>query len=107
LPAVIATASSQSFGLETSGNGSTGTASIPFVVTPRVAPTGITVSAASDFFYGNYTSNYNISSLSFGGASLTALFVNTVFSTAPAANTVGVLLSATANAKIFGTGCEL
>lgn len=77
----------------------------PFVTTPRVAPTGVTTSAASSFSFNN-SAVFVASGISFGSAStLAATIVLTV--SGATANQGGRIVAATAAAKLLFTGCEL
>jgi len=82
---------------------------LPFVVTPRTEPTGITVSAAGDFCCWQANTNTTASTtLTFSTGSLSAVTVQPQGMSGLVAGNATVLLSNnTANAKILCTGCEL
>ena len=80
-------------------------ANLPFPVTARVAPTGITVSAVSDFRFDT-ASVFTPSSLSFESATISTGLITGVVSGVPL-NAGGRFKSASDTAKLLFTGCEL
>jgi len=98
------------FGVGQSTSATTGLFFIPFQVTPRVVPTGVTTSTASDFYVVNTagTVGYFASSIAFsvggaGGASVNVTYANNGGS----AGQANALYSNVSGAKILFTGCEL
>ena len=78
-----------------------------FPVTPRTSPTGVTVSAATDFFVSDNVLGAVCTSVTFngGGQSCAQLYFNTA--TVYAAYRAGIAYSASTSAKLLFTGCEL
>ena len=81
-----------------------GVATIPFQVTPRVAPTGITATAGSTFQLDG-VANYAVSAIAFSAGSLTGGSVNLTTSGATAGHATVLLLKS--GAQLLFTGCEL
>lgn len=107
LPAFIATATNQSIGLGYSYAAGNSLVNFDFKVTPRVAPTGVTISSAGHFNVGN-GSGATISAtsigLNFSGISNCQLVVG------GSGFTVGqgsFLTTNNASARIYFNGCEL
>jgi hypothetical protein len=82
---------------------------VQFPVTTRVAPTGITVSAAADFTISDAVAALSVaSSVTFNTAGQqTALLLGTASSAVLTNLRPTTLLSNNANAKLLFTGCEL
>jgi hypothetical protein len=82
---------------------------LPFFTTPRTAPTGVTVSAASDFCcWLASTATTACTGLIFNAASLNGVVMNPTGMSGLASGDATILLSNNAaNAKILCTGCEL
>jgi hypothetical protein len=83
---------------------------IPFQVAPRVAPTGISASAASGFYVVNTigTVAYTASLITIGVGGSTGASVNVTYANnGGAAGQANGLYSNTASAQILFTGCEL
>jgi hypothetical protein len=87
-----------------------GIATIPFPVTPRVNPTGITTTTVSNFYVTNTisTAGFNASAMTF---ELTSNLVGqirvTYANNAASAGNIVALYSNTSGAQILWTGCEL
>jgi hypothetical protein len=79
---------------------------IPFLVQARVAPTGVTVSAAGDFRIDGTTSAA-CTAIVLSSTSSTMGGVNCTYATTTAAGTFGRMRTNTANALLYFTGCEL
>ena len=105
LPAYKATAADEAICYAQTPNASTYRAIFPFQVATRVKPTGVSVSAAGDFYVNGSinatctsatfnSSTTSVGAIAFGGAGMAAGFA-------------GVLFSLNANAQILFTGCEL
>lgn len=99
----------QAFGMAQCYSTSAAIAILHFPVTPRTPPTGITVSAASDFaFWTATTSGTSASSLAFNSATTGAIAITASgMAGLVAGNAAGFISNNTANAKIICTGCEL
>jgi len=83
---------------------------IPFQVTPRIAPTGISASTASGFYAVNPagTVAYAASSVAIGVGGSTGATLNVTYANnGGAAGQANTLYSNTAGAQILFTGCEL
>jgi hypothetical protein len=83
---------------------------VPFQVTPRVNPTGITTSAASGFYAINTigTIAYAASLITIGVGGSTGTTLNVTYANnGGAAGQANGLYTATAGAQILFTGCEL
>jgi hypothetical protein len=83
---------------------------VPFQVTPRVNPTGITTSAASGFYAINTigTIAYAASLITIGVGGSTGATLNVTYANnGGAAGQANGLYTATAGAQILFTGCEL
>ena len=109
LPAWNMTAANQIFGQGQVGSGSSAVIHLPFKVSARVAPTGITASAAANFYLTNST--YNIagtySSTVFGYGSTEGIGLTCSTSTGLTAGNITTLGANSATAQILATGCEL
>ena len=79
---------------------------IPFPVQARVAPTGVTVSAAGDFFVDGTTSAA-CTAIVLSSSSSTMGGVNCTYATTTAVGTFARMRTNTANALLYFTGCEL
>jgi hypothetical protein len=79
---------------------------IPFLVTPRVAPTGISVSSASHFQVVIGAAGPIPSAITFNQGSFTAGMVNAAVA-GVTAGTAGVIYATSASGQIQFTGCEL
>ena len=87
-----------------------GLAAIPFPVTPRVNPTGITTTTVSNFYVTNVTAlaGFNASAMAFELASnLTGHIRVTYANNSASAGNIVALYSNTSGAQILWTGCEL
>ena len=80
---------------------------IPFLVTPRVPPTGITVSAAAHFQYSNASNNYVASVIAFSSAGLSGASLTLTTSGIAGAHLPGVAAINNASGLLLFTGCEL
>jgi hypothetical protein len=105
LPAYKASAANELICYAQAANSTTYRAVIPFQVTPRVKPTGITVSANGDF-YVNGNANVTPTAMIFNDGSLVAGIV-LITGSGMTAGYSCVLYSNTANAQVLFTGCEL
>jgi len=105
LPAYKASAANELICYAQAASSTTYRAIIPFQVTPRVKPTGITVSANGDF-YVNGNANVTPTAMVFNDGSLVAGAVQITGSGMTAGYSC-VLYSNTANAQVLFTGCEL
>ena len=87
-----------------------GIATIPFPVTPRVNPTGITTTTASNFYVTNISANagFNASAMAF---ELTSNLIGqirvTYANNSASSGNIVALYSNTSGAQILWTGCEL
>ena len=79
----------------------------PYVVTPRVSPTGITVSNASHITFTSSAGSFVFSAAFFGSASSTAIgFISGTISGATAGQGGAAYFNSTSGQLLF-TGCEL
>lgn len=78
----------------------------PFKVTPRVPPTGITVSSPSHFGLYNGVAAFSASGVTFNTGSNDACFLTFTGATLTAGTAIGVYFQS-ASARIFFNGCEL
>jgi hypothetical protein len=82
----------------------------PLPVTPRVAPTGVVISGASNFYVlsPDASAGFVCSALTFSsGTNVSAAFNATFPNNSGAAGQANILHSNTANAFFYFTGCEL
>lgn len=94
-------------GMATGSNGTTGTVNVPWLVTPRVVPTGITLSSAGHFVLGGALS-LTPSAIAFStNSSLTSGSLTVTVSSGWSAGYAVVLRSQSTSAQIIFTGCEL
>ena len=109
LPAWNYTASTIVFGLGQCNTTTQARIHMPFKVSTRVAPTGISIPAISNFYIvdSTYTSAGTLSSLVFLSASTENIELVATTSSGLTAGQITQLLSNTSTAYIFGTGCEL
>ena len=105
LPAYKASAANELICYAQAASSTTYRAVIPFQVTPRVKPTGITVSANGDF-YVNGNANVTPTAMVFNDGSLVAGAIQITGSGMTAGYSC-VLYSNSSNAQILFTGCEL
>jgi hypothetical protein len=97
----------------TIGQAASGTAaliSLPFVVTPRVAPTGITTSAVSSNNFivtNNATAALNVTGIILTQASTSNMLITASTASGLSAGNATIFVINTASGYIFGTGCEL
>jgi hypothetical protein len=109
LPAWNMTAANQIFGQGQATAAGTAIIHLPFKVSARVAPTGITASAAANFYLTNST--YSIagtySSTTFVYGSTEGLGVSCGTSTGLVAGNITTFASNSTSAQILATGCEL
>ena len=106
LPAWKASASGDVFGSGYNASPSIQRGSTPFQVTPRVVPTGITISAAGDFVA---SSNVNMvaTTVVFYGASPTNGFIQLAGAGGQTTGQGGFIYANNTNAQVLFTGCEL
>ena len=83
--------------------------STPFLVTPRVAPTGISVTGTTTCFSNQPSGNYTLSSITYTGASTTLGLLVCAASGATSGQPCNILNNDGVNnpTKILWTGCEL
>jgi hypothetical protein len=82
----------------------------PLPVTPRVAPTGVVISGASNFYVlsPDASAGFACSALTFSaGTNVSAAFNATFLNNSGAAGQTNILHSNAANAFFHFTGCEL
>jgi len=77
-----------------------------YYVPPRVAPTGVTNSAASGFSFYYGPASHTVSAITFVGGGSRMSIMNCSIS-GPAGGTSGVLFANSATAQLLFTGCEL
>lgn len=106
LPAWRASASGDVFGSSYNASASIQRGTTPFQATPRVVPTGITISAAGDFVA---SSNVNMvaTTVVFYGASPTNGFIQLAGAGGQTTGQGGFIYANNANARVLFTGCEL
>jgi len=109
LPSYKANASGEHIAVGQNISTTQGYAVFPLNVTPRVPPTGVTVSAAGDFYMmGLAGGNNQCSALAFqNGSYVSASLLASVGSALQVAGNGMILQTYTTNAKLLFTGCEL
>jgi len=78
-----------------------------YYVPPRVAPTGVTNSTASNFLFYYGPASHTVSAFTFVGGGSRMSIMNCTISGGPAGGTSGVLFANSATAQLLFTGCEL
>jgi hypothetical protein len=109
LPAWNMTAVNQIFGQGQAIGTGTAVIHLPFKVSARVAPTGITASAAANFYLTvpTYSVAGTYSSTLFGYGSTEGIGLTCTTSTGLTAGNTTTLAAYTTSAQILATGCEL
>jgi hypothetical protein len=109
LPSYKANASGEHIAVGQNISTTQGYAVFPLNVTPRVPPTGVTVSAAGDFYMmGISGGNNQCSALAFqNGSYVSASLLASVGSALQVAGNGLILQTYSSNAKLLFTGCEL
>ena len=109
LPAYIANASGEHIAVGQNISTTQGYAVFPLNVTPRVPPTGVTVSSAGHFYMmGVAGGNNQCSALAFqNGSYVSASLLASVGSALQVAGNGLILQTYSASAKLLFTGCEL
>jgi hypothetical protein len=109
LPAWNMTAANQIFGQGQSTAAGTAIIHLPFKVSARVAPTGITASAAANFYLtvSTYSVAGTYSSTTFSYGSTEGMGLTCATSTGLTAGNITTLASNSTSAQILATGCEL
>ena len=100
--------------LSTIGNGSAPNTtevdiSVPLLVTPRVPPTGLTITgAASNYRVSDYANSLTTSAVTFNSASTSMAYIAlTVTSATTFRQYVPYIVSSATEYKLYFTGCEL
>jgi len=106
LPILTSTSSSEVIGSAYQPNSTTAQFIFPFVVTPRVPPTGVTISSPSHFYYYTATSLATPSAATFSSAGYKCGIINFTISGGSVGPGASMLFNNTAG-KIEFTGCEL
>lgn len=109
LPAWNMTAVNQIFGQGQATAAGTAIIHLPFKVSARVAPTGITASAAANFYLtvSTYSVAGTYSSTTFSYGSTEGIGLTCATSTGLTAGNITTLASNSTSAQILATGCEL
>ena len=109
LPAWNMTAANQIFGQGQATAAGTAIIHLPFKVSARVAPTGITASAAANFYLtvSTYSVAGTYSSTTFSYGSTEGMGLTCATSTGLTAGNITTLASNSTSAQILATGCEL
>jgi hypothetical protein len=105
LPAFNSTGATQTVGICYLSATTNANTVMPFAVQPRVAPTGITTTAASGFVVST-SASFTPSALSFNTGSLVCGTVSATVSGATTGNG-GILYASASGSQILFTGCEL
>jgi hypothetical protein len=105
-PVFKASAANDIFGSQYNANASIARAVAQFQVTPRVVPTGATISASGDF-YASSNVNMTGTSVVFYGASLISGSIQVTGGGGQTTGQGGLTCAANANAQVIFTGCEL
>jgi hypothetical protein len=108
LPAFISTGASTFVGGGYSVSSTGGLANYVFKTTTRTPPTGVTVSAASDFeVMAGASGGITATALTFAYASTDGVAINTTVASGQTSNAGAFLRGANSSAKLLFTGCEL
>jgi hypothetical protein len=108
LPAFISTGTGAFVGSGYAVSSTGGVGSYVFKTTARVAPTGVTVSSASDFeVMAGASGNITATALTFFYASTDGAALNTTVASGQTTNAGAILRGLNSSAKLLFTGCEL
>jgi len=106
LPAFIGSTNWFNFGL--AGSSTVFSCTLTFPVSTRVAPTGISISAASDFSVTDiYSQNVAALTITFSSAGFTSALIQGTAASGLTAGRPTTMFANNSNAKLLLTGCEL
>lgn len=109
LPSFVATAANQGTWVGQASNATTAYVYIPFNVPARIPPTGLTVSAAGDFWITNASAGYagTVSNVAMVYPSVDGCNITITTSTGLVAGNATMLGAVNSNARLYFTGAEL